>query len=205
MSVEYASGRRADVYGDADAPTVLMWHGRGPDQRASLAVLAEAVAARGRRVVVPDWDSSSADHGRADLLTSLRFARESATHDPGEVVLVGWSLGGTAALSLTQHQRRLGLSLPRVVVVAAGIVTDDPLTGVDLTPPPPRPAPVTTRLDLICGRHDDRATVDGVAAAHDLWRAAGWDATLTVLDADHDTIVVATAEPVAEVVCRQDR
>ncbi|RYJ05918.1 MAG: hypothetical protein EON52_09055, partial [Actinomycetales bacterium] len=87
---EYAPGRLVDVVGEGT--TVLMWHGRGPDNRLALERLAAAVAASGRRVVVPDWDSTADDGGRADLLTSLRFARESADHDPDELTLLGWSL-----------------------------------------------------------------------------------------------------------------
>lgn len=67
MEVAYAPGRVADVVGNG--PTVLLWHGSGPNERHALARLATAVATSGHRTVTPDWDVTSSDGGRADLLT----------------------------------------------------------------------------------------------------------------------------------------
>mgnify|MGYP001627452120 CR=1 FL=1 len=199
MSQEYAPGRAVDVVGDG--PTVLLWHGSGPNERRALAALAEAVAAHGRRVVVPDWDSTSPDLGRADLLGSLRFARESADHDPDELTLAGWSRGGIAAASLALHQRRLGIGFDRVVGIACTAFQHlDPITGARIetvTPPVQR----STTVAFVHGLRDDRATTEQAHQALADWTDAGWATTLTELDADHFTIVEEQAEPVASVIC----
>ena len=70
-TVQYASGRRADLYGDVAQRTVLMWHGAQTDARQTMRPLAERVADHGFDVVVVDWDSHADDRGRADLLRSL--------------------------------------------------------------------------------------------------------------------------------------
>ncbi|BAJ31914.1 MULTISPECIES: hypothetical protein [Kitasatospora] len=54
----------------AALPAVLLWHGRGADEREVLAPLARAAAALGVLVVVPDWRPDGPDGGRADLLAS---------------------------------------------------------------------------------------------------------------------------------------
>ena len=107
----------------AGAGHVLLWHGRGPNERGVLATLGRARRRAGPTVVVPDWSSEADDGGRADLLRSLRFTRETveaAGGDPGSLVLVGWSLGGTAAAGLTIHARRLGVGVARTVCLAGG-------------------------------------------------------------------------------------
>ncbi len=199
-AVEYAPGRAASVVGSG--PTVLLWHGRGPNERLALARLAEEIAGHGRRVVVPDWDSTADDGGRADLLTSLRFARESADHDPDEVTLVGWSLGGVAAASLTLHQRRLGITLARTVCVAAGSFDRvDPISGSLLGDAPPRVERSTT-IAFVHGLLDDFVLTDEVRRTHAQWNDAGWPTTLDELAADHFTIVDEHAATVAGIVVR---
>ena len=76
-----------------------MWHGAQTDARTSMRPLAQRVADSGPGVVVPDWNSQATDRGRADLLRSLQFARESSA-EPDAMVLVGWSMGGTCAVDL---------------------------------------------------------------------------------------------------------
>jgi len=199
--MEYAPGRRADVTGDG--PTVLLWHGRGPDERDALRPLAEAIAAHGRRTVVPDWDSTADDAGRADLLTSLRFARETADHDPGLLTLVGWSLGGIAAASLTLNQRRLGLVIARTVCVAAApFPRIDPISGAMLGPATP-PVQRTTTVAFVHGLRDELTPTDEVRRTHEQWHDSGWPVTLDELDADHFTIVAGRhAETIGGIVVR---
>src|SRR4030095_6009013 len=96
---EYAPGRSIDIHGDGTKGLVLMWHGRGPNERAALSPLASAVAAQGIRVLVADWNSQADDGGRADLLTSMRYAREHADaigRDPARVGVGRGVLGGAA-------------------------------------------------------------------------------------------------------------
>ncbi|MFD7906719.1 alpha/beta hydrolase [Kitasatospora sp. NPDC059747] len=106
--VEYADGRPVDVHrppaGTAGpVPVVLLWHGRGPDERDVLRPLAREAAGHGLLVFVPDWRSDREDGGRAELLASLAHARDAAAQfggDPDRLVLAGWSLGGREAVAV---------------------------------------------------------------------------------------------------------
>ncbi|WP_171163374.1 alpha/beta hydrolase fold domain-containing protein [Streptomyces sp. I05A-00742] len=102
-----AQGKAVDVHRPAGSsvplPTVLLWHGVGPDERDVLRPLAGAVAALGALVVVPDWRSDEPDAGRAQLLGSLEWCRANAAGlggDPEQFVLAGWSAGGSAAVAV---------------------------------------------------------------------------------------------------------
>lgn len=187
-TVEYAPGREADLYpGDQLA---LLWHGSGACRRDALAILAGELADRDVGVVVPDWNPGVPDRGRDDLLSSLRFSQgllESAGENPGDLVLVGWSLGGTAALGATFHSARLGVDIRHTVALAAATVTD-PVTGYPLPvrlPGPSHHRPVT----LICGTAD--AVVPPAASQEIARRLADhhWPHDLVELDADHQSIV----------------
>ncbi len=180
-------------------PTVLLWHGRGPRESTALLPLAEEVAFRGRRAVVPDWDATADDGGRAALLTSLREARETSD-EPDALTLVGWSLGGIAAASLCVNQRRLGIGFGRVVCVAAApFPRTDPISGRALGPAPARVERDTT-VAFVTGLRDDLTPIDEVHATHRQWNDAGWPTTLHELDADHFSIVSDHAATIAEVV-----
>jgi hypothetical protein len=73
-TVESAPGQRADVHaGRLGGPAVLLWHGRGPDERAVLGPLASALADAGCVVVAPDWRSDAADGGKAQSLASVEW------------------------------------------------------------------------------------------------------------------------------------
>ncbi|HEY7265813.1 MAG TPA: hypothetical protein VH589_30540 [Trebonia sp.] len=110
--VPYGLGKLADIYwpdsgsgpAGGPAPTVLLWHGAGPDERYALAPLAVAAAGHGLTVVVPDWRSDAPDGGGAHLLASLAFTRERAGSPGGlgeeAIVLAGWSRGGRSAAAV---------------------------------------------------------------------------------------------------------
>ena len=125
-TVEYAAGRLADVFGTSSPPTVLLWHGQQPDARSSVRPLADLLADHGLGVVVPDWDSSADDGGRADLLRSVHFARERLD-DPDCLVLVGWSMGGLAAAALTIEAQELGMGFAHTVCLAGAFMVADPI------------------------------------------------------------------------------
>jgi hypothetical protein len=72
QTVDYAPGRRVDVFGDPHQRSVLMWHGRQTDARTAVRPLAEAVADHKLGVLVPDWDSHAADGGGDDQRAPLR-------------------------------------------------------------------------------------------------------------------------------------
>lgn len=182
-TVEYAPGHRCDLYGAERDPSVLIWHGRRTDHRAAMAPLARSLGAGGFRSIVAGWSSFAEDRGRAGLLGSVRFARETAAHDPDDLRIVGWSLGGLAAASLAVHQRRLGIELSHVVLLAPAWADVDPISHQPL--PEPRTPKVGTRLLLVHGVDDDEVPVAGSREALDTWSAAGWPIELTELDTDH--------------------
>ncbi len=161
QTVEYAQGRHADVYGDPAQRTVLMWHGAQPDARATMGPLAERVADQGAGVIVSDWNSHADDHGRADLLGSLRFVRACWT---SPIVLVGWSLGGAAAAGATIHATEFDLDLAHTVCLAGAFMVADSVSGQTL------PADLAEFGDgapftLLHGVDDDVIPVDVVTSS----------------------------------------
>lgn len=141
-------------------------------------------------MIVPDWDSSADDRGRKHLLASLRYARERRQKggaDPNDLVVVGWSLGGVAALSLLVNREELGVDIRAAVLLAAPRSARDPLTGRMLREPL---NPGQARVEVVHGRNDTSVDPgDSMAIASDLG-AAGYDVTLTLLGADHGTIAM---------------
>jgi acetyl esterase/lipase len=122
-----------DVYaGPGDARPVLLWHGRGPDERQVLRPLAQLAAGMGLVVFVPDWRPDAGDGGRAELLASVEFARSAAaefTRSGQELVLAGWSRGGKAAAGLGLAPEEVGGRRPSAVVcLASGFTRPDPIT-----------------------------------------------------------------------------
>ncbi|CAM5469688.1 alpha/beta hydrolase family protein [Streptomyces abikoensis] len=120
------AGKAVDVYGPpggGTAPTVLLWHGLGPDERDVMRPVAEAAAAQGVVVLVPGWRSDAPDRGAAHLLDSLAFARARAADfggDPGRIVVAGWSAGAGAAVATALRPGLLGGAPPVAVVGVAG-------------------------------------------------------------------------------------
>jgi predicted esterase len=199
-TVEYAPSRLADVHAGSGAGHVLLWHGRGPNERGVLATLAGLVADRGPTVVVPDWSSDADDHGRADLLRSLRFTRETVEAqggDPDSLVLAGWSLGGTAAAGLTINGRRLGVGVAGTVCLAGGFVAPDPISGEQLTGSLPR-IDNTSPFTLIHGIADDIAPVAMSRAFAQALELAHWPVELVELPTDHAGIVGTTLDDAQE-------
>ena len=187
-TLEYAPGRYMDIYGQRSPNTLLLWHGRGPNERDVLAPLATLAASRGVRVLVPDWDSTSPDGGRSDLLQSVKFAREYDAAPDSQLVVGGWSLGGTAAASLALNARRLGLGFVSAVCLAGAFRTTDPLSGgpFDSILPSPR-TPGSIRL--VHGSKDDVTGIEGSREFAAILHDAGWATDLLELPTDHAGIV----------------
>lgn len=183
-TVEYAPDRFIDVYGEPADLTLLLWHGRGPDERDVLATLAAQVAGQGIKVLVPDWDSCAPDGGRADLLRSVRFARVG---EP-QLLVAGWALGGTAAASLALNARRLGLGSVPAFCLAGDFQAIDPLSG---SPFPTLTVPVRHQgsIQLLHGVDDDVIDIAGSRDFAKVLGSAGWEAELTELATDHTGIV----------------
>ena len=199
-TLEYAPGRLADVHEGAGAGHVLLWHGRGPNERGVLSTLAGLVAERGPTVVVPDWSSEADDGGRADLLQSLRFARETVQAvggDADSLVLVGWSLGGTAAAGLTINARRLGVGVARTLCLAGGFVAPDPISGEVLGGRLPKP-PDTPPFTLIHGIADDVAPVAMSRAFAQVLDQSQWPVELVELPTEHYGIVGTTYDAASD-------
>lgn len=191
VTEEHAPGRLLDVHGEGDGGVVLLWHGRGADSRSALVGLGRTIAEHGVRVVVPDWDHADADGGRATLLGSLAYARrlaEDVGTDSERLVLVGWSLGGTAALGLVAASDE---PVGRVVLLAPG---DGPRAVVPFTGAPlPQTFPDGTRrppVDLVSPAHDGISTPALVRRLQTRLAASGWSTTWTDLDADHWSIAM---------------
>jgi dienelactone hydrolase len=182
QTTDYASGRLIDLHGDPADPVVLLWHGRQTDARASVRVLAELLAARGRHVLAPDWNSHAADSGHADLLASMAFARRRSV-DPDAVVLVGWSMGGLAAADLTVNT---DLRVAHTVCLAGAFMVPGPLSRQPVADglAGREPSPIT----LLHGRDDDVVPVTASRDFRDALQAAGWPVEFAELAADHGSI-----------------
>ena len=184
-TVEYAPGRSVDLYGDPSDPTVLLWHGMQTDSKAALRPLAEAIASHRLAVVVPDWNSHADDGGRADLLGSAGFARDSATN-ADDLVVVGWSMGGLAAAGLTIGSGTVGIRVGHTVCLAGAFDATDPISGGSLVDG--LDGGPTGSFTLLHGLHDDVVpiTVSTTFAAQ--LGESGWPAEVVELDADHGSI-----------------
>jgi predicted esterase len=202
-TVTYGHGKLMDVYrppGDGIAPVVLLWHGRGPDERDVLAALAAAAARLGVLACVPDWRSDAPARGRDQLLASLDFTRREAAAlggDPGAIVLAGWSLGGRSAAGVAVSPEAVGGWRPAATVcLGSGFAAS--------------PAPTTGKvpLDALLGggaepvpfwlAHGTRDRVIGVARSREFAAALtrrGWPARLVELDTDHAGVVMAEYVP----------
>ncbi|WP_414506487.1 alpha/beta hydrolase [Streptomyces sp. NEAU-L66] len=200
------SGKQLDVYRPAGAPrpapTVLLWHGIGPDERDVLEPLARTAAAHGLLVLVPDWRSDAADGGRVHLLESLAFVRKEAGGLGGDgesCVLAGWSAGAGAALGVALRPEIAEGWRPRAVVGVAG--------RYDLPARTTGTAPLT---DLAGDRdpavpvhlvHGSRDTVVEARYSRDLdeaLRDAGRAVTLQAPDTDHAGVIMTAYDPATD-------
>ncbi|GAO09690.1 alpha/beta hydrolase [Streptomyces lydicamycinicus] len=199
-------GKQLDVHRPAGAsgalPTVLLWHGIGPDERDVLEPLARTTAALGVLVLVPDWRSDAADGGRSQLLESLAFGRKEADGlggDGASYVLAGWSAGAGAALGVALRPDAVAEWRPRAVVAVAG--------RYDL----PARTTGTAPLDDLAAGHDPgvpvhllHGTRDTVVDAHysrDLaatLRTAGRAVTLQEPQTDHAGVIMTAYDPAAD-------
>ncbi|WP_073921898.1 alpha/beta hydrolase [Streptomyces sp. CB03911] len=200
------SGQRLDVYRPAvaprTAPVVLLWHGRGPDERDVLAPLARAAAGLGLVVLVPDWRSDAPDGGSAHLRDSVDFARRTAADFGGDArtfVLAGWSLGAKAAVAAALDPAALDGRRPTAVVGIAGAYgTAAPVTGTapieDLaTGRTGSVAPIPVRL--LHGTADQVVDAGRSRELHAALAARGWPVTLDEVDSDHAGVVMTAYAP----------
>ncbi|MEY9855324.1 acetyl esterase/lipase [Catenulispora sp. GAS73] len=202
-----SSGQRMDAYFPEDrpdpCPIVLLWHGRGPNERDVLAPLSRAIASLGVGCFVPDWRPDAEDGGQTDLRESALFVERHGADFNGDatrITLAGWSLGGKTAVAVALDDGALDGWRPQAVVaIAGGYTSPDPLTGraalerlagddVLASPLP---------VHVIHGTADSRVDVEQARRLHSALRKRGWPATLTELDADHAGAVMTVYDPEA--------
>ncbi|WP_084700895.1 alpha/beta hydrolase [Streptacidiphilus anmyonensis] len=203
-----AGGQLMDVYRPAGAseiaPAVLLWHGRGPDERDVLEPVARAVAESGVVVLVPDWRPDAPDGGRTHLKESALFARENVTDlggDPERIALAGWSLGAKAAVAVAVNPVAFGDWRPQAVVGIAGayasaapstgtVPIDDLRTGGGLLAPVP--------VWLVHGTADPVVDVERSRALRTALEEHGWPVSLHEVATDHAGVVMTEFVPERE-------
>ncbi|MFI9722827.1 alpha/beta hydrolase family protein [Streptomyces sp. NPDC052396] len=198
------NGKSIDVHRPAAVPdplpTVLLWHGIGPDEREVLRPLARAVAAAGVLVLTPDWRSDAPDGGRAHLLDSLSFCRERAEDlggDAHRITLAGWSAGAPAALGVALHPEITDSWRPAAVVGLASRY-DRPARTTG-TPPLedlaagrlPEPVPVR----LVHGTGDTEIGPEHSHAVANALAGQGWPVRLEEIAADHASVLMSEYDP----------
>lgn len=196
------SGKLLDVYrrqGATPRPIVLLWHGKGPDERYVLEPLAHAVAERNVVVFVPDWRSDAPDGGRTHLRESTIFVHDNASHfngDPERVLLAGWSSGGRAAAAIGITGPTHGYRRPSAVaVIASSFDQPAPSTGTtpldDLAKTPLDPIPFW----LLHGTRDHIVDVNQSRNFAAALRTHGWPVTVVETATDHAGIVMTEYNP----------
>jgi dienelactone hydrolase len=195
-TVEYASGREADIYGDPAQRTILMWHGAQTNARVTMRPLAERLAGHGAGVVVADWDSHADDRGRSDLLRSLQFARDRSA-DPDSLVLVGWSLGGVAAAAATVRAAELQARFAHTVCLAGAFHVPDPIFNANL-PTDLSEVRDRTPFTLLHGAADDVIPLTVSQEFATTLRRHDWPVEIAELDTDHGAIAGAVYDSGAD-------
>jgi dienelactone hydrolase len=191
------SGRLLDVYRPLGRPagTVLLWHGRGKEERDVLGPLAGRAAEHGLLVLVPDWRCDVPDSGWSQLRESVDFLRSHAGGwggDPDRAVLAGWSLGARAAMATVLRPARDGWRPGAVVAIAGNYLTSsDPMMGPaaaeDIAGTGQTPVPLWLH-------HGSLDAVVGVRSAREfapVARAHGWPVRYHESPTDHAGVVLA--------------
>lgn len=178
----------------APMAVVVLWHGRGPNEGHVLRGLATALHIDGHTVLTPNWDSTATDRGAAALRSSLDQAAAIAARQPDvPLVLAGWSLGGTAALSLALNPSPAH-EVTAVVGLAAAPGEPSPLDGASPLAQL-RPGLRTPALHLVHGAADPVVPVADAEEFAQACLAAGIPCSLSVVDTDHAGIVGAAYDP----------
>lgn len=190
--------KQLDVYRPAGRPrgTVLLWHGRGPQERDVLSALAAETVGHGLLVVAPDWRSDAEDGGWRHLHESVLWLRAHAAEYGGDAeraVLAGWSLGARAALASVLRPPQWDGWRPAAVVGIAGnyLTSSDPRMG----PPAQEDLAASEQpalpVQLVHGTGDVIVDVQCSREFEELLRHHGWPVEYTELGTDHAGVVMA--------------
>ncbi len=178
---------------------MLLWHGRGPNERDVLAPLASAMAREGFVVFVPDWQSDRQPEARNDLLTSLSYALDrapSAGGDKDRTIVAGWSLGANAAADLVLHPEEADGWRPAGFAGFAGSYDESPISGLPLVGAPGTvPAPMSIPCLVTHGSND---TVVPVQRSRDFAQrvsASGWPISTLEPETDHAGVIGTEYDP----------
>ncbi len=195
-AVDYGLGQLLDIY-EPERPggsvAVLLWHGRGPNERDVLEPLAHRIAAAGATTIVPDWTSADGGMGRHHLTASLAFTRDLAEAVGfGRVVLAGWSLGASAGLDVVLRTTNLGGWRPARFIGLSGGFDDSPFRERD---PFRTDADPSVPLLLIHGTFDEVVPVERARITFDAFSRAGWEITLREVETDHAGAIGTVYDP----------
>jgi predicted esterase len=198
-STPYGRGQTIDMYRSRDhedAPVVLLWHGRGPNESEVLRPLASAMAFEGLVVGVPDWQSDPPGIGKQQLLASIDFTLDRAPRlggNPDQVVIAGWSLGATAAADLLLHPDAVPRWRPKGFVGIAGDYDESPISGLPLLDVPTRESQVPCLL--IHGTQDPVVPVDRSRQFAGFLESTGWQVAFEELPTDHAGVIGTEYDP----------
>ncbi|WP_107422819.1 alpha/beta hydrolase [Streptomyces niveus] len=209
LSEEGAPLRRLDVHRPAAdrpvGPSVLLWHGIGPDEKDVLAPLAREIASHGLPVLVPDWRSDAPDGGRSHLMASLRYVRDQAVEfggDGGRVVLAGWSAGAGAAMGLALGP---GATEGVRVIAAVGVAGrydlparstgTAPLADLDSTEAGAGAGAGAVPVTLVHGAADSVLSSSHSREFGAALRTKGWPVTSLEPTSDHAGVIMTEYDP----------
>ena len=156
-----------------------------------MAGLADRLASVGYRVFVPEWDSRTAVGGRNDLTASLNHARTEAG---SALALIGWSLGGKAAITLGMGMADLNWLPAAVIGLAPATITAEPPFGESPYAQSPRP-PNRVPFTIIHGSQDEVVPVRESRRFHQRATTHGWNVTLRETSASHASIIGCAYDP----------
>ncbi|MBF9071552.1 alpha/beta hydrolase [Streptacidiphilus fuscans] len=192
-----------DVHRPEGTPTgtVLLWHGRGAQERDVLGALAQQAAARGLLVLVPDWQPDAEGAGWSQLRASAAFLRQRAGEwggDPEHAVLAGWSLGARAALAtvLRPADSWDGWRPAAVVGIAGNYLTShDPRMGPPATEELATTAQPPLPVHLVHGSADTLVDVSNSREFHTALAQHHWPVAYTETATDHAGVVMTEFAP----------
>lgn len=203
--IDYGPDQLLDLY-QPEHPqgsvAVLLWHGRGANERDVLGPLGHEIARAGVPTIVPDWNCEDGGRGRHHLTASLAFTNDMAERTGFDrIVLAGWSLGASAGLDLVLLSSILGSWRPAAFIGLSGSFDESPFGDgqpFDITVDP------TVPLLLIHGSSDEVVPVERARMTVETLAGAGWKASLREVETDHAGAIGTIYDPTTRRCVRAD-